>query len=212
MRAWSLPLQTLGHTHPAGAWAACPSCRTVPRACPLPAGPLRARGAVAILLMRACRWCRQPFFLCPACDRGHAYCSLPCRRAGRTQTLRAAGQRHQQSPEGRLDHRDRQRAYRARCRARVTHHASPAPPACGILPPAPLLPTSLVGASSGPGGQDAQLWSSSIHVEIAAAPAPRCRVCGCRGRCVRVGGPRRRPDQPPSFRRGPGHRAPGDTR
>jgi len=85
----------------------------------LPTGPLRARGAVAILLMRACRLCRQPFFLCPSCDRGHAYCSLPCRREGRARSLRAAGRRHQQSPEGRLDHRDRQRAYRTRCRVRV---------------------------------------------------------------------------------------------
>ena len=80
-----------------------------------------------ILRLRACQWCWQPFVLCRACDRGHVYCSLPCRHAGRARSLRAAGRRHQQSPEGRLDHRDHQRAYRARCRARVTHQTSPTP-------------------------------------------------------------------------------------
>ena len=66
-----------------------------------------------ILRLRACQWCWQPFVLCRACDRGHVYCSLPCRHASRVRSLRAAGRRHQQSPEGRLDHRDHQRAYRA---------------------------------------------------------------------------------------------------
>ena len=58
--------------------------------------------------------CRRRFFLCTRCDRGQLYCSLDCRHRSRLDQLRAARQRHQQSPEGRLDHRDRQRSYRLR--------------------------------------------------------------------------------------------------
>ena len=37
--------------------------------------------------------------------------------------MRLANRKHQDSPEGRLDHRDRQRVYRERCRLRrVTDH------------------------------------------------------------------------------------------
>ncbi len=125
--------------------------------------------------MRACRLCQQPFFLCPACDRGHAYCSLPCRREGRARTLRAAGRRHQQSPEGRLDHRDRQRAYRTRCRARlsactaqagVTHQTSPAPLPCGTLPACPPE-TPLPGVFHGrPGGADVLIPARSHSLAI----------------------------------------------
>ena len=130
--------------------------------------------------MRACRWCGQPFCLCRACDRGHAYCSHPCRRASRTQSLRAAGRRHQQSPEGRLDHRDRQRAYRARYRARVTHQTSPAAVVCGTLPACPP-PTPMPGlAGGGPGGSDAPDSPDSVPDR-----RPRCAGCGRRGTFLR---------------------------
>ena len=58
--------------------------------------------------------CGALFFICPHCDRGQRYCSLACRLRSRLAQLRAARRRHQQSPEGRLDHRDRQRAFRKR--------------------------------------------------------------------------------------------------
>jgi len=65
------------------------------------------------------RFCRAPgcgalFWICRCCDRGHRYCSPPCREKARLQQRREANRRHQQSPEGRLDHRDRQRVYRHR--------------------------------------------------------------------------------------------------
>ena len=65
------------------------------------------------------RFCRASaccalFFICIPCDRGQRYCSLACRLQSRLEQRRAARRRHQQSPEGRLDHRDRQRAYRRR--------------------------------------------------------------------------------------------------
>ena len=48
-------------------------------------------------------------------------------RKARRRQRRAANRRHQQSREGRLDHRDRQRAYRERhSLRRVTDHTSPA--------------------------------------------------------------------------------------
>lgn len=133
-----------------------------------------------ILRLRACQWCWQPFVLCRACDRGHAYCSLPCRHAGRVRSLRAAGRRHQQSPEGRLDHRDHQRAYRARCRARVTHQTSPAAVVCGTLPayPPPMLMPGLDGG--GPGGSDAPDSPDAVPDR-----RPRCACCGRRGTFLR---------------------------
>jgi len=53
------------------------------------------------------------------------YCSPACRIAARLQQRRRANRRHQQSPEGRQDHRDRQEEYRRRqCQTRVTDRAS----------------------------------------------------------------------------------------
>ena len=77
------------------------------------------------LRQRFCREtdCGAVFWICRHCDRGHRYCGERCRRKARRQQLRTANRRHQQSREGRLDHRDRQRAYRER-RRRVTDHTS----------------------------------------------------------------------------------------
>ena len=75
-------------------------------------------------------FCRGPgcgvmFYICNSCYRGQVYCRDECRRRMRRQQRRRANRRHQQSREGRLDHRDRQRAYRERCRLRrVTDHTS----------------------------------------------------------------------------------------
>lgn len=69
--------------------------------------------------------CHAMFLLCSHCDRGQRYCSPACRRQARLRQHRAANRRYQQSPEGRLDHRDRQQQYRERrCRARVTDQGS----------------------------------------------------------------------------------------
>jgi hypothetical protein len=67
-----------------------------------------------ILRPRICRACGKLFWICRHCDRGHRYCSAFCRHQAYGQKRRLANRRHQQSPEGRLDHRDRQRAYRRR--------------------------------------------------------------------------------------------------
>lgn len=82
--------------------------------CPLVAA--MAATAQTVLRQRFCKasQCRVLFFICTHCDRGQRYCSTACRRSSRLDQQRAAGRRHQRSLEGRLDHRDRQRAYRLR--------------------------------------------------------------------------------------------------
>jgi hypothetical protein len=78
-------------------------------------------------------FCRAPgcgllFLICSHCDRGQVYCGSSCRGTARRLQCRAANLRHQQSEEGRLDHRDRQRAYRGRlATGRVTDQGSQAP-------------------------------------------------------------------------------------
>ncbi len=64
-----------------------------------------------VLRPRICRACGMLFSICRHCDRGHCYCSASCRYQGYRQKRRLANRRHQQSPEGRLDHRDRQRVF-----------------------------------------------------------------------------------------------------
>ena len=67
-----------------------------------------------------CAGCGERFFVCLPCYRGQAYCHKKgCRRESRTVICRQARARHQGSEEGRLDHRDHQRAYRARQAHRV---------------------------------------------------------------------------------------------
>ena len=67
--------------------------------------------------------CGLVFYICSSCYRRQVYCGDRCRRKARRQQRRAANRRHQHSREGRLDHRDHQRAYRERLR-RVTDHTS----------------------------------------------------------------------------------------
>ena len=80
-----------------------------------------------VLRQRFCRGrtCGKLFWICRHCDRGQRYCGPLCRQQAYRQQRRLANRRHQQSLEGRLDHRDRQRAYRhRRTNARVTDQGS----------------------------------------------------------------------------------------
>ena len=81
-------------------------------------------GPTRVLRLRFCRWhgCGRVFVICEACDHGQAFCSSSCRDQARRATLEAAGRRYQRSERGRAQHRERQRAYRERRPARVTHH------------------------------------------------------------------------------------------
>src|SRR6267378_601223 len=96
-----------------------------------------------VLRQRVCRasGCGQVFWICRHCDRGQHYCSHLCRQQTRRQQHRLANRRHQQSPEGRQDHRDRQRAYRRRHSApRVTDVSSPTLSSAGRMPLRCALP------------------------------------------------------------------------
>lgn len=81
--------------------------------------------------------CGQEFLLCRRCDRGNRYCSPGCSQRGRQRSLRKARRRHRLSPEDRLDHRDRNRAYRRHRSQRVMEHGSDAESkTCIVLAPA----------------------------------------------------------------------------
>ena len=61
-----------------------------------------------------CARCKELFVLCTSCFRGQAYCSPTCRVTSALEQHRIVNARHQESDDGRLDHRDRMRAHRKR--------------------------------------------------------------------------------------------------
>jgi hypothetical protein len=113
----------------------------------------------------------QLFFICSHCDRGHRYCSPQCREAARLSQRRCANGRHQRSPEGRLDHRDRQRQYRERqqTETRVTGHCVTDQGSFSIASPA-LFQRGPAEPQQHPSPQP--VWWL------------RCRICGRAGRFI----------------------------
>jgi hypothetical protein len=130
-----------------------------------------------VFRQRVCHFptCGAVFYLCRHCDRGQRYCSLRCREKALRLQRRQANRRHQQSPEGREDHRDRQRDYRQRLRARVTDKSSLRLSLCATLtrPPeptplrAPVLPLRPQFGTAEP-----------------EAGWVVCRICGRQGRWI----------------------------
>ena len=117
------------------------------------------------------------FYLCPHCDRGQRYCRPHCREKSRRLQRREANRRYQQSLglEGRLDHRQRQREYRQRLKARVTDQSSLRSSPCVNLtaPPVPQLAAAPLAAVFSP-GSDAEYAASWVI----------CQICGRRGRWI----------------------------
>ena len=72
-----------------------------------------------------CARCHCQVVLCSHCDRGQIYCGRSCAQAARRRSTHAAGRRYQHSRRGRFTHAERQRRYRQRRRAKVTHQGSP---------------------------------------------------------------------------------------
>ena len=125
--------------------------------------------------------CRMPrsFPDLPALRPGTALLqrSLPLRSPGGGQRRRA-NERHQRSPEGKLDHRDRQRRYRHR-RARVTDQGSVSifsPASCGCGTPETPPVTARPGSGAAVGQR--------CLPEMPPVPFLRCVVCGRKGRFV----------------------------
>lgn len=124
-----------------------------------------------------CGHCNAIFYVCRHCDRGQVYCSSRCRTAGRRASQRRARRRHQASPEGRLDHRDRQRLYRARLREReragesVTDTSSPTALVCGTQADA-LIPS--------PPPQEGTHDKQEVRLAVSRSTTeytPRCAFC-----------------------------------
>jgi len=129
----------------------------------------------AVLRQRVCsnEGCRSVFWICEHCDRGQRYCSSACRTDARLEQRRRANRRHQHSPEGRLDHRDRQREYRRR---RVTDQGSVAITFPALCRSEETIPAAVY--SSGRATFE-QCGSEQLLV-----PFLRCMVCGRSGRFV----------------------------
>jgi len=115
------------------------------------------------------------FYLCRHCDRGQRYCSSRCREKSLRLQRHQANRRHQQTPWGRDDHRDRQRDYRQRRHARVTDKSSLRSPACVNLTspraPRPVEVTPEPEISSSPQARSTSNWVV-------------CQSCGRRGRWI----------------------------
>jgi hypothetical protein len=130
----------------------------------------------AVFRQHVCHFppCGAVFYLCRHCDRGQRYCSGRCGLKARRLQLRQANRRHQQTREGRDDHRDRQREYRQRLKVRVTDQGFAAPSVRAKN-------ETMCSASSAPDLD----WQR---------PAPRaasdltewvvCQICGCRGHWI----------------------------
>ena len=117
------------------------------------------------------------FYLCQRCDRGQRYCRPHCREKSRRLQRREANRRYQQSLglDGRLDHRQRQREYRQRLKARVTDQSSlRASPCVNLTAPPTPEPAEAPPASDFFPGSDAEY----------AARWVVCQICGRRGRWV----------------------------
>ena len=112
------------------------------------------------LRFERCGLCQLVFCVCRPCYRGQGFCGPPCKVAARTKSKRAARARHRQSPEGRLDHRDHERARRKRLReAEISSVADHSPrfldPVASVSPPRdPPSPISGAVAIDGEGHDD----------------------------------------------------------
>lgn len=174
-------LRVLEWTSPClrGTSSTAPECRTFwavrkcRETCRRRDGPGSVDAPSTPFRLARCRRCQVLFALCRHCDRGQVYCGPGCSVPARTECLRRARRRHRQSPEGRLDHRDRERERRRRRRleaARVGDHPS-APPSPSVTVESPPENAGLHGFIPAP------------------APAPfvaprplRCGRCGSAAR------------------------------
>ena len=132
-----------------------------------------------VFRQRVCQFppCGAVFYLCPHCDRGQRYCRPHCRDKSRRLRRREANRRYEQSLglDGRLDHRQRQREYRQRLKARVTDQSSlGASPYVNLTAPPVPQPAAALPAVD---------FSPRSESECAAGGVV-CQICGRRGHWV----------------------------
>lgn len=127
-----------------------------------------------VLRRRFCcdRECGREFYICRSCDRGQRYCSEECQQRSRREQRRSANRLHQESPEGRLDHRDRQREYRERLKRRVTDQGSDL---C-------MGSVNVAVVAAGIVFEDVSIQETAFEFP------PQCRLCGRRSRWLELGG------------------------
>jgi len=68
-----------------------------------------------------CARCHSVVVLCRRCDRGQRYCGPQCSTEARCESLRRAARRYRQTVKGRQANAERQRRFRTRRAADVTH-------------------------------------------------------------------------------------------
>jgi hypothetical protein len=156
----------------------------------------RADTAEVLLRPRRCSRCQAIFYICCHCDRGQRYCSPFCRTAALREQRRQANRRHQQSPAGREDHRDRQRAYRKRCAQRrwvsaknVTDTSSPALTSSRMIAAwntgSTLSAVPVRCLAPAVGLQAWPPWRQHARNVLEYPPRlPHCVICGRHGRFV----------------------------
>jgi hypothetical protein len=141
------------------------------------------KGDVETRLLRTerCSLCAGLFMICRACYRGQTHCNAACREQRRKVQTRTAHARHQQSAEGRADHRDRNRECRLRKRsaalASVMDHGSQkvAPTAKISLPASPTESIPDASAVDGRDSHDNAVTTPGNHLD--PATTFRCVVC-----------------------------------
>src|SRR5882724_174051 len=137
-----------------------------------------------LLRLERCGRCLHLFAICRCCYRGQTYCGDDCRVPARAAQKSAARATYQGSPEGREDHRDRNRELRKCAAPRVMDQGSEilAPSSSVWLPKGPLSPMD--GAVEANGGShdddptDCNPENKPSLDESAGAHARRGRVEG----------------------------------
>ena len=130
------------------------------------------------LRFERCGLCQFVFCVCRPCYRGQGFCGPPCKLAARATSKRAARARHRASDEGRLDHRDHERARRKRVREAETASVADHGPAflssvASVCPPHdPPAPMSGAVAIDGEGHDDETRTDGFTDDDRRADPDP----------------------------------------
>ena len=96
----------------------------------------------------SCVLCHCQVILCSNCDHGNIYCFGACSTTARNASVKAAGERYQNTHRGRMKHAARQSRYRDRCKE-VTHQGSVPPPCNDLLTTHPEAPAAVAAAQDG---------------------------------------------------------------
>ena len=122
-----------------------------------------------------CARCCRLVVICRFCDRGQRYCSADCALLQRRRSVREAGRRYQQTPLGARNNAARQKRWRLRIAATVTHHTSPVQKHVAQQPPDKNARQEACDARSNP----TPVVSHRVPITTAAGePGPRCDFCG----------------------------------